>query len=54
MASIEKQNGQISKILPVMFGFFIMGFIDLIGIASNYVKQDFELSDSVVNLGSVK
>lgn len=53
MTSIEKQNGQISKILPVMFGFFIMGFIDLIGIASNYVKQDFELSDSVVNLISL-
>lgn len=53
MVSTEKQNGPISKILPVMFGFFIMGFIDLIGIASNYVKQDFELSDSVVNLISL-
>jgi len=39
------------KILPVMFGFFIMGFVDLIGIAINYVKQDFVfLNDTLVNL----
>lgn len=46
----EKQHGQVDKILPVMFDFFVMGFFDLIGIASNYVKQDFELNASVVNL----
>ncbi|HBX44985.1 MAG TPA: MFS transporter [Porphyromonadaceae bacterium] len=39
------------KILPVLFGFFIMGFVDIIGIAINYIKVDFvELSDSVVNM----
>ncbi|MBS1736816.1 MAG: MFS transporter [Bacteroidetes bacterium] len=27
-----------------------MGFIDLVGIASNYIKQDFQLSDTVGNL----
>lgn len=36
--------------IPVMFGFFIMGFIDIIGIASNYIKQDFHLNDTSANL----
>jgi len=39
------------KILPVMFGFFIMGFVDIIGIAISYVKQDFVfLNDTLVNM----
>ena len=33
-----------------MFCFFAMGFIDLIGIASNYVKADLNLSDSAANV----
>ena len=37
-------------ILPVMFCFFAMGFVDLVGIASNYVKEDLELTDSVANI----
>jgi FHS family L-fucose permease-like MFS transporter len=38
------------KALPVLFGFFIMGFVDVVGIATNYVKQDFALSDTLANL----
>lgn len=45
---------KINKALwPVMFGFFIMGFVDMIGIATNYVKSDFHLTDSTVNLISL-
>ena len=36
-------------IVSVMMCFFAMGFVDLVGIASNYVKQDFDLSDSFAN-----
>ena len=43
-------ESSISKILPVLFGFFVMGFVDLVGIATNYVKQDFALSDTLANL----
>lgn len=39
-----------ATVLPVMAGFFIMGFVDMAGIATNYVKRDFELSDSVAGL----
>lgn len=38
------------SIVPVMLCFFAMGFVDLVGIASNYVKEDLQLSDSVANM----
>ena len=37
-------------IIPVMLCFFAMGFVDLVGIASNYVKEDLNLNDSTANL----
>ncbi|MDD4554221.1 MAG: MFS transporter [Bacteroidales bacterium] len=40
----------LSKLFPVLFGFFIMGFVDVVGIATNYVKMDFNLNDTVANL----
>ena len=33
-----------------MLAFFAMGFVDLVGIATNYVKADFQLTDTVANL----
>ena len=30
----------LSKILPVLFGFFVMGFCDVVGITSAHVKED--------------
>lgn len=36
--------------LPVMLCFFTMGFVDLVGIASNYVQQDLGLSDAKANI----
>ncbi len=37
-------------LVPLMLSFFCMGFVDLVGIASNYVKEDLALSDSVANV----
>lgn len=34
----------------MMLCFFAMGFVDLVGIASNYVKEDLGLTDSVANI----
>lgn len=45
-----KNSNSIRKVLPVLFGFFIMGLVDLVGIATNYVKQDFALSDTLANM----
>lgn len=41
---------KISKIAPVMLAFFCMGFVDMVGIATNYVKTDFHLNDTLANL----
>jgi len=43
-------KSNMSKLLPVMLCFFAMGFVDLVGIASNYVKADLGLSDSEANI----
>lgn len=40
------------RLVPIMFAFFIMGYCDLIGVATNYVKQDFSLSDTAANFYS--
>ena len=37
-------------LFPVILSFFVMGFVDVVGIATNYIKADFGLSDSVANL----
>ena len=36
--------------LPIAINFFVMGFVDIIGVVTNYVKQDFNLSDSTASL----
>lgn len=38
------------RIFPIMLCFFAMGFVDLVGIASNYVKADLSLTDSEANI----
>jgi fucose permease len=45
-----KKNPLIWQLIAVMPAFFAMGAVDLVGIASNYVKEDFRLSDTVANL----
>jgi fucose permease len=37
-------------LIPVMLCFFAMGFVDLVGIASNYVKEDLCLNDATANI----
>ena len=37
-------------IIPILLGFFVMGFVDVVGISTNYVKVDFNLSDTMANL----
>ena len=50
---MQKSNSKLA-VLPVMFGFFIMGFVDIVGIATNYVKADFAgLDDKVASLISL-
>ena len=43
-------NSNFHKIASLMLCFFCMGFVDLVGIASNYVKADFNLTDAQANI----
>ena len=43
------KNSNLSKLIPIMFAFFAMGFVDMVGTATNYVKADFNLSDTMAN-----
>lgn len=40
-------NKSFSKLLPVLFGFFVMGFCDVVGISTSYVQKDFGLNETV-------
>ena len=40
-------NKSVHKLLPVLFGFFVMGFCDVVGISTSYVQQDFGLSETL-------
>ncbi|WP_186753995.1 MFS transporter [Echinicola salinicaeni] len=40
-------TSQLSKISPVLFTFIIMGFVDVVGVSTGFVKQDFGLSDTL-------
>lgn len=40
----------LAVLLPVMLCFFSMGFVDLVGIASNYVKADLNLTESEASI----
>ena len=40
----------VMQMIPVMLCFFAMGFVDLVGTASNYVQKDLGLTDSQANL----
>ncbi len=45
-----KNRNLFIQIVPVMLAFFTMGFVDLVGIATNYIKSDFALNDTMANL----
>ena len=45
-----EKNNTLKYLLPVMLSFFCMGFVDLVGAAANYVKEDFALSETATNI----
>ena len=43
---MERQKSSIALIFPVLFGFFIMGFCDLVGVSVTYAKEQFNWSET--------
>ncbi len=48
--SIATKKSSLMQLIPVMLCFFAMGFVDLVGTASNYVQKDLGLTDAQANL----
>ena len=44
---MNNSKTRLGKIFPVFMSFIVMGFIDIIGVATGYIKQDFKLTDFV-------
>lgn len=47
---VTNRKSFVLQIIPVMLCFFVMGFVDLVGTASNYVQKDLGLTDTQANL----
>ena len=47
---MTKKDNMVLNLLPVLPAFFAMGFVELVGIASNYAKRDFALTDTWANM----
>ncbi|HDR52413.1 MAG TPA: MFS transporter, partial [Mariniphaga anaerophila] len=45
ITAMTTQKVQLSKLFPVLLSFVVMGFVDIIGVATGYIKQDFELTN---------
>lgn len=45
-----KSKTSTSAVLPVLFGFFIMGLCDLVGVSVSYAKESFNWSDTQSNV----
>ena len=50
MTQQTKESSLVMKLIPVMLAFFAMSFVDSVGTATNYVKESFNLSNTVANL----
>ncbi|MHC8949163.1 MFS transporter [Sphingobacterium hungaricum] len=46
----SKERNTILLFIPLILNFFVMGFVDIVGVATNYVKEDFALSDGMASL----
>lgn len=43
----NNRKTSVTKVLPILFSFFVMGFCDVVGISTTYVKTDFNLSEGL-------
>jgi FHS family L-fucose permease-like MFS transporter len=43
-------NSKITRALPVFMAYIVMGFVDIVGVSTGYIKKDFELTERVAQL----
>ena len=44
---MKNKNMSVSKLLPVFLTFIVMGFVDIVGVSTGYIQEDFNLSDTM-------
>lgn len=47
---MSTQKVKMVQILPVFMSFIVMGFVDIVGVSTGYVQDDFKLKDSIAQL----
>lgn len=47
---MNKNSIKYPVLLPILFSFYVMGFVDIAGVSVSFIKQDFGLTDKVANL----
>lgn len=47
---MTNNKGFNAKVLPIMLAFFCMGFVDMVGTATNYAQKDLGLDDATANI----
>lgn len=47
---ILSEKLKMAYLLPVFIAFFVMGFVDIVGVSTSYVKNDFALNDTLANV----
>lgn len=47
---MKNQKNSFRKILPAFMPFIVMGFVDIVGVATGYIKQDFGLKDNLAQI----
>ncbi len=47
---MKQPANRLSILLPVFISFYVMGFVDLVGVATAFVRDDYQLSDTVAQL----
>jgi FHS family L-fucose permease-like MFS transporter len=47
---VNNSKTGLAKTLPVFMSFMVMGFVDIVGVATGYIKKDFDLPDNLAQL----
>lgn len=47
---MNNSKSGLAKTLPVFMSFMVMGFVDIVGVATGYIKKDFDLPDNLAQL----
>lgn len=48
--TMNQQKKSITTIIPIMLSFFVMGMVDIVGVATNFARKDFQLDNLTASI----